>query len=295
MLGLINRANFSLVNQYRYKPFGQADAASEGVANPLRYAGRELDTETGLYYMRARYYDPGTSRFVSEDPIGLDGGINVYAYAGNNPVTYRDPFGLEGEQEEPDCTDPDSPGGKEIVEGEVCKVKGVTAEVSKGGWVFVPPYFGPAAAVELWTSGGAGPRVRRGINSGLVSVSRAVHGCAAEVGLAGLSVLGDLTFLTGAGLALKAAVGARAAATTFQWMARDAVFREVASTTAVYAHSAQAGYYSRIAVAGYATSLIDTAPVVKGAGRDIRARDLVPVIGSARSIIAAVGCVGSQL
>src|SRR5690606_21246865 len=63
-----------------------------------------------------------------------------------------------------------------------------------------------------------------------------------------IDTLSDLTFLTGAGFALKAAVGARAAATTFQWMARDAVFREVASTTAVYAHSAQAGYYSRIAV-----------------------------------------------
>ena len=50
-------------------------------------------SETGLYYMRARYYDPQLGRFVSEDPIGLAGGINAYVYAGDNPVNGRDPSG----------------------------------------------------------------------------------------------------------------------------------------------------------------------------------------------------------
>ena len=49
---------------------------------------------TGLYYNRARYYDPQLGRFISEDPIGLEGGINAYAYAGNDPVNGTDPFGL---------------------------------------------------------------------------------------------------------------------------------------------------------------------------------------------------------
>ncbi|HEV2147523.1 MAG TPA: RHS repeat-associated core domain-containing protein [Longimicrobiaceae bacterium] len=64
------------------------------VENPLRFTAREYDPETGLYYYRARYYDPALARFISEDPIGLEGGINPYAYAGNDPVNFTDPFGL---------------------------------------------------------------------------------------------------------------------------------------------------------------------------------------------------------
>ncbi|MEJ2216017.1 MAG: RHS repeat-associated core domain-containing protein, partial [Gemmatimonadota bacterium] len=60
----------------------------------LGFAASYRDTETGLYYMRARYYDPDLARFISEDPIGLAGGINPYVYAGNNPLTHRDPSGL---------------------------------------------------------------------------------------------------------------------------------------------------------------------------------------------------------
>ena len=57
-------------------------------------AARYLDTETGLDHDRARYYDPSLARFISEDPIGLAGGINPYAYAGNDPVNGTDPSGL---------------------------------------------------------------------------------------------------------------------------------------------------------------------------------------------------------
>ena len=51
--------------------------------------------ETEIYYMRARWYDPGTGRFLSEDPIGLDGGINPSVFAGDDPVNGSDPSGLE--------------------------------------------------------------------------------------------------------------------------------------------------------------------------------------------------------
>lgn len=47
-----------------------------------------------MYYYRARYYDAHIGRFVSEDPIGIDGGINLYVYVENNPVNYVDPLGL---------------------------------------------------------------------------------------------------------------------------------------------------------------------------------------------------------
>jgi RHS repeat-associated protein len=53
-----------------------------------------FDAETGLYYYRARYYDPLLGRFISEDPSGLDGGINFYTYAENDALGYVDPFGL---------------------------------------------------------------------------------------------------------------------------------------------------------------------------------------------------------
>lgn len=58
------------------------------------YTGREWDAETGLYYYRARYYDPKVARFISEDPIGFAGGMNFYAYASSNPIRYTDPLGL---------------------------------------------------------------------------------------------------------------------------------------------------------------------------------------------------------
>jgi uncharacterized protein RhaS with RHS repeats len=48
-----------------------------------------------VFYHRARYYDPQARRFISEDPIGLNGGINLYAYVGNNPINMVDPFGLD--------------------------------------------------------------------------------------------------------------------------------------------------------------------------------------------------------
>ena len=74
--------------------FGKTTASSGTTRNPYRYTARDLDSETGLYYYRARYYDPATGRFISEDPIKFSGGINFYSYVGNNPVLWKDPLGL---------------------------------------------------------------------------------------------------------------------------------------------------------------------------------------------------------
>ncbi|WP_155648547.1 RHS repeat-associated core domain-containing protein [Burkholderia pseudomultivorans] len=83
----------------RYRAWGEAkeaisDAARKaGIANPLRFAGQYFDAETGLHYNRHRYYDPHSGRFISKDPIGLAGGINVYQYT-PNPTQWIDPLGL---------------------------------------------------------------------------------------------------------------------------------------------------------------------------------------------------------
>ncbi len=64
-----------------------------GFAQPLRYAGQYADEETGLHYNTFRYYDAEVGRFTTQDPIGLAGGINLYAYA-PNPYSWIDPLGL---------------------------------------------------------------------------------------------------------------------------------------------------------------------------------------------------------
>lgn len=84
-----------VVETYTYSAFGVVKGEGNGIRNPYRFAGREWDAEAGLYYYRARYYDPKTGRFISKDPIGFAGGINLYAYVGNNPINRIDPFGLQ--------------------------------------------------------------------------------------------------------------------------------------------------------------------------------------------------------
>jgi len=84
----------TVVNSYEYGPFGEPQSTYETIAQPLQFMGRERD-EAGYYFVRARYYDPDLARFISEDPIGLAGGLNPYTYAANDPVNNTDPTGLK--------------------------------------------------------------------------------------------------------------------------------------------------------------------------------------------------------
>lgn len=90
----LSNSSGALANTYTYDSFGNLTASTGTVTNPYRYTGRDFDVETGLYYYRARYYDPLSGRFISEDPIGFFGARNFYGYVGNDPVQDVDSSGL---------------------------------------------------------------------------------------------------------------------------------------------------------------------------------------------------------
>jgi RHS repeat-associated protein len=70
--------NGAILGRYHYSPWGEVVSQDPGLPQqPLRWTGRELD-ETGLYYLRGRYYHPGVGRFLSEDPAGLAANLNLY-------------------------------------------------------------------------------------------------------------------------------------------------------------------------------------------------------------------------
>ena len=101
--------NGKVVVEYSYDAWGNhavldgngqeiGDAAHIGNKNPFRYRSYYFDTETGLYYLKSRYYDPEICRFITIDDISyIDpetiNGLNLYAYCGNNPVMFTDPNG----------------------------------------------------------------------------------------------------------------------------------------------------------------------------------------------------------
>ncbi len=94
--------NGNVIAEYAYDAWGNCkilkDTDGIGEINPFRYRSYYYDTETKLYYLQTRYYDPETGRFISQDDVSyLDpehiNGLNLYAYCGNNPVMFTDPNG----------------------------------------------------------------------------------------------------------------------------------------------------------------------------------------------------------
>ncbi len=85
----------SIANTYTYDSFGKLTASTGSLVNPFRYTARESDTETGLYYYRARYYDPNVGRFLSEDPDQFSAGNNFYPYVESDPEDWGDPDGTQ--------------------------------------------------------------------------------------------------------------------------------------------------------------------------------------------------------
>jgi RHS repeat-associated protein len=63
----------TLAQTYTFDSFGKATATSGSLTNPFQFTGREFDSETGLYFLRNRYYDSQSGRFLNEDPLGFEG------------------------------------------------------------------------------------------------------------------------------------------------------------------------------------------------------------------------------
>ena len=95
VVGLTDSAG-TLVAQYTYGPFGELISATGPMAdaNPIRYATKYFDKETGLYYFGRRYYDPATGQWLNREPLGEDESLNLYAYCGNDPINRVDVLGL---------------------------------------------------------------------------------------------------------------------------------------------------------------------------------------------------------
>jgi len=91
----LSNSNGDSCQSYEYSVYGQVAASDPNfLTNPYMFTGRRFDIETGLYYYRARYYNPYIGRFLQTDPVGYGDGINWYLYCGNNPLTFTDPLGL---------------------------------------------------------------------------------------------------------------------------------------------------------------------------------------------------------
>jgi RHS repeat-associated protein len=136
-------SNGAIATNYGYD--AQGDITVTGIASdsPYEFTGRENDGD-GLDYYRARYYNPAWKRFISEHPMGLDGGTNLYAYANGNPVGFRDPRGYAGE--------PGSPS--EFGQSTNASVENIIG--NDGGEFTPPPAGGPSSSGA--SSGSAGTR-----------------------------------------------------------------------------------------------------------------------------------------
>jgi RHS repeat-associated protein len=171
VVGLFNSAT---PNQtLRYDPWGNLEnvTTASGDTTDLRWKGLLYEGDvTSMYYVRARWYDPVSRRFISADPLGVAAGLNQFAYAGGDPINGTDPSGMLYCDDD-GCID-DSGGGTGGGDGPAQPIPGptITGTPDPGQWItwdYVnnfgsppPPYF-----ATLDGTGGAGGGAAVGTNS----------------------------------------------------------------------------------------------------------------------------------
>lgn len=188
VLGLFGTAG-GWANHYSYSPFGSPLTTTEMRPNRFRFGGGEKD-DLGLYYFRARYYDPEIRRFLSQDPIGLASGMNLYRYANNDPINFSDPTGLDP------CRDRWGAWALSFDGHCVVPIDGVTAaQTVKPRYFRIPDMFA-AGFPDLGAALSQSP-------SGLSDPE-----CRTAIALTAASAVGDLLTFTGTTLALRFGVNA---------------------------------------------------------------------------------------
>jgi len=91
----LTNSSGNTVEVYEYDVYGRVGATDANHPNRFMFTGREFDKETGLYYYRARYYNPQIGRFLQTDPVGYKVAMNLYLYCKNNPAVWIDSSGRE--------------------------------------------------------------------------------------------------------------------------------------------------------------------------------------------------------
>ncbi len=91
----VTNSNSETLWKWEGDAFGSQSPQVEMVKMPLRMAGQYFDSESELFYKYFRYYDPKTGRYVTSDPIGLEGGLNTFGYVGGSPLHFIDSLGLK--------------------------------------------------------------------------------------------------------------------------------------------------------------------------------------------------------
>ncbi len=152
---LLTDANGAITDQYRYDAFGNLLSSQGSTINPYRYTGQQLDSLTGLYDLRARYYDPTSGRFLSRDTAGIDVSnpvkLNRYSYAQDDPVDFVDPSGQEAAPAPPP-PEPEESAGPGLVEYVALVLAAVSVGVALALYVhyIVVPYLNLLLSILRW-------------------------------------------------------------------------------------------------------------------------------------------------
>jgi RHS repeat-associated protein len=122
---------------YTYDSFGKVTASSGSVTNPFQYTGREMDAETGLYFYRARYYDPAVGRFTAEDPVRSPLRTNLYPYVRNSSPNRIDSSGMTDQPPVPSGAFGKNHGCSLVGISEVTLWTSKSGRVPTSNWTFV--------------------------------------------------------------------------------------------------------------------------------------------------------------